>query len=158
MSKCEVLMDATNAYLLSHSILKSSDLGGNRDRPPSGFWFLVFIIGALCLFQVCDAYGGRIPGEDVSDKMEAAGSLLKLTDTLLFNWVTKLLSGICILTGALALKDQRFPIFIMCIIAALLLGTKKIRSLILSVSSLISRTTSFKKLSITIRLSKRRDA
>ncbi len=116
-------MDATNAYLLSHSILKSSDLGGNRDRPPSGFWFLVFIIGALCLFQVCDAYGGRIPGEDVSDKMEAAGSLLKLTDTLLFNWVTKLLSGICILTGALALKDQRFPIFIMCIIAALLLGT-----------------------------------
>ena len=115
-------MDATSAYLLSHSISRTTGLEKNKGQPPNGIWFLIFMTG-LCVLLVCDAYGARIPGEDVSDKMEAAGSLLKLTDTLLFNWVTKILSGVCLLTGALALKDQRFPIFIMCVLAALLLGT-----------------------------------
>jgi hypothetical protein len=119
----EVLMDATSAYLLSHSISSSTKLNMNKKKPPSGIWFMCFLIAFFSLLQVCDAYGARIPGEDVSDKMEAAGSLLKLTDTLLFNWVTKILSGVCLLTGSLALKDQRFPIFIMCVLAALLLGT-----------------------------------
>lgn len=65
----------------------------------------------------------RLPGEDASDKLEAAGTLLKILDTGLFKWGARIFAGICIMSSAWALKEQRFGIAIICVIGALIFGT-----------------------------------
>jgi hypothetical protein len=65
----------------------------------------------------------RLPGDDASDKLEAAGTLLRLLDTGLFRWGARIFAGICIMSSAWALKEQRFGIAIICVIGAILFGT-----------------------------------
>ena len=65
----------------------------------------------------------RLPGEDASDKLEAAGTMLKILDTALFKWGARIFAGICIMSSAWALKEQRFGIAIICVVGAIIFGT-----------------------------------
>src|SRR3989338_6667264 len=69
---------------------------------------------------------GQLPGEDASSKLEAAGTLLQILDTGLFSWGARIFAGICIMSSAWALKEQRFGIAIICVIGALIFGTAQI--------------------------------
>jgi hypothetical protein len=77
------------------------------------FWYL----GPECFAQT------SLPGSDASDKLEAAGTLLRLLDTALFKWGARIFAGICIMSAAWSLKEQRFGIAIICIVGALIFGT-----------------------------------
>lgn len=77
------------------------------------FWAL----GSECFAQA------SLPGSDASDKLEAAGTLLRLLDTALFKWGARIFAGICIMSAAWSLKEQRFGIAIICIVGALIFGT-----------------------------------
>jgi len=65
----------------------------------------------------------HLPGDDASDKMQAAGTLIKILDTGLFKWGARLFAGICILSAAWSLKEQRFGTAIICVIGAIIFGT-----------------------------------
>lgn len=67
--------------------------------------------------------GSHLPGEDASDKLEAAGTLLRLLDTGLFKWGARIFAGLCIFAAAYSLKEQRFGVCVICIIAAIIFGT-----------------------------------
>ena len=62
------------------------------------FW----ILGPECYAQA------SLPGSDASDKLEAAGTLLRLLDTALFKWGARIFAGICIMSAAWSLK-RLFP-------------------------------------------------
>lgn len=89
------------------------------------FMLVVFIIFGLLFLVTYGAYAGNahLPGDDVSGKMEAAGTLLKLLDTALFKWGARLFAGICIMSAAWALKEQRFGIAVICVLGAIIFGT-----------------------------------
>ena len=78
---------------------------------------LYWVFGAECFAQA------SLPGSDASDKLEAAGTLLRLLDTALFKWGARIFAGICIMSAAWSLKEQRFGIAIICIVGALIFGT-----------------------------------
>lgn len=88
-------------------------------------WLLIII--GLALYSLIfgpEAFSqAQIPGTDASDKLEAAGTVLRLLDTALFKWGARLLAGVCIMSAAWSLKEQRFGIAVICIIGALLFGT-----------------------------------
>lgn len=88
-------------------------------------WFL-FILTICLLFWIfyAQAYGAtRIPGTDASDKLEAAGTLLRVVDSVLFSWGARIFSGICVMSAGWNLKEQRFGIAVLCVVAAIVLGT-----------------------------------
>jgi hypothetical protein len=89
---------------------------------------LILMCAALALvfmFMGQSAFAApvHIPGEDASDKLEAAGTLLRLVDTGLFKWGARIFAGICIMSAGWALKEQRFGIAIICVIGAIIFGT-----------------------------------
>lgn len=65
----------------------------------------------------------RLPGEDSSDKLEAAGTLLRLVDTALFKWGARVFAGLGILSAGFHLKDQRFGLAVISVIGAIIMGT-----------------------------------
>ena len=65
----------------------------------------------------------RLPGSDQMDKLTAAGSLLRLIDSFLFKFGARLMAGLAVLGAGWNLKEQRFGIAIVCIIAAIVIGT-----------------------------------
>ncbi len=79
---------------------------------------MIFLSGNLAF-----AGGTSLPGEDASGKLEAAGTLLKLLDTGLFKWGARIFAGICIMSSAWALKEQRFGIAIISVVGAIIFGT-----------------------------------
>lgn len=81
------------------------------------------ILAWLCLFGPEVFAQTRLPGADASDKLEAAGTLLRLIDTGLFSWGSRIFAGICIMSAAWALKEQRFGIAIICVVGAVIFGT-----------------------------------
>jgi hypothetical protein len=94
-------------------------------RDPN-FWLWMAVIMGLTagMFWALGAVAqSSLPGSDASDKMEAAGTLLRLLDTALFKWGARLFAGICIMSAAWSLKEQRFGIAIICIVGALIFGT-----------------------------------
>lgn len=101
---------------------------GSLPRPEadhSVVW-LLFLLGAiivLILFGPDVFSQTRLPGTDASDKLEAAGTLLRLIDTGLFSWGSRIFAGICIMSSAWALKEQRFGIAIICVVGAVIFGT-----------------------------------
>lgn len=110
----------------------SDGLGGPASGifgPPERFvWFLVVVTGIFAAWLIfasgiACAQGGQLPGTDASDKLEAAGTLLRLVDTALFKWGARIFAGICIMSAAWSLKEQRFGIAIICIIGAIVFGT-----------------------------------
>lgn len=64
-----------------------------------------------------------LPGSDASGQLEAAGILLKTLDTGIFKWGARIFAGLCIMSSAWALKEQRFGIAIICVIGAIIFGT-----------------------------------
>ena len=94
--------------------------------PPSD-WLILLLLTAIAVF--CVAFMGEafanstLPGADASDKLEAAGTLLRMLDTALFKWGARIFAGLCIMSSAWSLKEQRFGIAIICIVGALIFGT-----------------------------------
>ena len=88
-------------------------------------WFLFILIAMLVVWLVnSHAYGAtRIPGADASDKLEAAGTLLRIVDSVLFSWGARIFAGLCVMSAGWNLKEQRFGIAVLCIVAAIVLGT-----------------------------------
>lgn len=102
-------------------------------RPPFDplRFFLLLILAAVGFGMIYSLAGcehvwasqARLPGEDASDRLEAAGTLLRIIDTGLFKWGARLFAGICIMSSAWALKEQRFGFAVICVVGALLFGT-----------------------------------
>ena len=91
---------------------------------------LLILLVALMILFICTVVfcpqamsQARIPGVDASDKMEAAGTVLRLIDTALFKWGARIFAGICVMSSAWSLKEQRFGIAIICIVGAIIFGT-----------------------------------
>jgi len=86
---------------------------------------IVTVVGlALFAFHSAPSFAGTtLPGEDASSKLEAAGTLLKVLDTGLFKWGARIFAGICIMSSAWALKEQRFGIAVICVVGAIVFGT-----------------------------------
>lgn len=89
---------------------------------------LITVIAIFALYHVVNiefSFAGvtRLPGEDASDKLEAAGTMLKILDTALFKWGARIFAGVCIMSSAWALKEQRFGIAIICVVGAIIFGT-----------------------------------
>lgn len=100
---------------------------GGLSRPA---WIFVITIAALLgilIFLMMigpDAFAqAHLPGSDASDKLEAAGTILRIIDTGLFKWGARIFAGICIMSSAWSLKEQRFGIAIISIIGAIIFGT-----------------------------------
>ena len=89
------------------------------------------LIGALAVFLLFiflsapQVMAGvtHLPGDDASDKLEAAGTLLKMLDTGIFKWGAKLFAGLLVMSGGWALKEQRFGIAAICVAGAVVIGT-----------------------------------
>ena len=77
----------------------------------------------LAFYSTPSLAGTTLPGEDASSKLEAAGTLLKVLDTGLFKWGARIFAGICIMSSAWALKEQRFGIAVICVVGAIVFGT-----------------------------------
>jgi hypothetical protein len=77
----------------------------------------------LAFGEMAFAAPSKLPGEDASDKLQAAGTLLRIIDTGLFQWGARIFAGICIMSAGWALKEQRFGIAIISVIGAIIFGT-----------------------------------
>lgn len=88
-------------------------------------WFILVFLSALtALVFHAQAFGAtRIPGADASDKLEAAGTLLRIVDSVLFSWGARIFAGLCVMSAGWNLKEQRFGIAVLCVVAAIVLGT-----------------------------------
>lgn len=85
---------------------------------------LTFImVGFLISMPEALAAGTHLPGDDVSDKLEAAGVLLKLIDTGIFKWGAKVFAGLLVMSAGWALKEQRFGVAAICVAGAIVIGT-----------------------------------
>ena len=110
-------------YAKSNSGATASSFGRG---PQFWCWALVVAVLGFAAFWLishdCMAQAS-LPGTDASDKLEAAGTLLRLIDTALFKWGARIFAGICVMSAAWSLKEQRFGIAIICIVGALIFGT-----------------------------------
>ena len=84
---------------------------------------LFFMFSLIWSLRWSSAWAVQLPGDDVSGQMVGAGKLLRLIDTGLFNWGSKLLAGLCIFSGGWHLKEMRIGAAVITIIAAFLIGT-----------------------------------
>lgn len=88
------------------------------------FITLILLLAFVILFSLpAHADGVSLPGEDISSKMESAGTLLRFIDTALFKWTARILSGVCMFGTAWCFKEQRIGTGVVVLIAALLFGT-----------------------------------
>lgn len=87
------------------------------------FFLLVMTVLVLCLSHTNAFAGAKIPGADASDKLEAAGTLLRIVDSVLFSWGARIFAGLSVMSAGWHLKEQRFGIAVLCVVAALVLGT-----------------------------------
>lgn len=110
--------------LLCGSLIRGSTVKSPNPRQREE-WFLFILITALLVWLAhAQAFGAtRIPGQDASDKLEAAGTLLRIVDSVLFSWGARIFAGLCVMSAGWNLKEQRFGIAILCIVAAIVLGT-----------------------------------
>ncbi|MGK5083726.1 hypothetical protein WDW37_10520 [Bdellovibrionota bacterium FG-1] len=91
---------------------------------PLFFYFVLAALSAFVLFHTVPALAdGRLPGEDISAKMESAGTLLRFVDTGIFKWTARVLAGLCIFGAGWSLKEMRFGPAVISMIAAILFGT-----------------------------------
>ena len=82
-----------NMVLANSIIGQTNSLNcSNEDPKYPHFWFWV-LLALVTMASVAHA-GPRIPGADAADKLEAAGTVLRIVDTALFKWGARLFSGI----------------------------------------------------------------
>ena len=87
-------------------------------------WGLFLILlGLTALLLLPEAHGAKLPGSDESSKLEAAGTLLRILDTALFVWGSRLMAGAAILGGAWNLKEQRYGMAFVSVISGVLIAT-----------------------------------
>ena len=86
-------------------------------------WLLLALVAFLILHPNLSHAAGTLPGEDASSKLEAAGTLLRLIDTGLFQWGARIFAGICVMSAGWALKEQRYGISVICVVGAIVFGT-----------------------------------
>ena len=87
---------------------------------------LVMIAIVACLMTLCSPLHAnipRLPGTNEMNKLTAAGSLLRLVDSFLFTFGARLMAGLCVLGAGWNLKEQRFAIAMVCVLAAIVIGT-----------------------------------
>ena len=80
----------------------------------------------ITIFYAGYGYGEgviKIPGTDESKQLTAAGTLLRLVDSVLFSWGARLLAGVAVLGAGWNLKEQRFGMAFVCIAGAVVIGT-----------------------------------
>jgi hypothetical protein len=82
---------------------------------------IVFILISIISPEIFAA--PKLPGTDESSKLEAAGTLLRLLDTMIFVWGARIGAAMCILSGGWALKEQRFGTAVISILAAIVIAT-----------------------------------
>ena len=92
-------------------------------KPDEWLFFLVITFLVLWLFHSRAFASTTIPGSDASDKLEAAGTLLRIVDSVLFSWGARIFAGLCVMSAGWNLKEQRFGIAVLCIVSAIVLGT-----------------------------------
>lgn len=94
---------------------------------PSPVWpwlILLFLIFIFCIGP--DAFAAsipRLPGTDQSDKLQAAGTLLRIIDSVIFSWGARIFAGLLILNAGVCLKNQAFGLAFISIIGAIMVGT-----------------------------------
>ena len=83
---------------------------------------LVFLI---LFFPYLGFAGGlTVPGDtNATDKLTAAGTLLHIVDSFLFVFGARIMAGLAVLGAGWNLKEQRFAMAIICILAAIIIGT-----------------------------------
>ena len=95
--------------------------------PPSPVWPWVILLLFVAIFCIGpDALAAsipRLPGTDQSDKLQAAGSLLRIIDSVLFSWGARIFAGLLILNAGVCLKNQAFGLAFISIIGAIMVGT-----------------------------------
>ena len=64
-----------------------------------------------------------LPGSDQFDKLTAAGDLLRIIDSALFKIGARILAGLAVLGAGWSLKEQRFGVAVIGIIAAIVIAT-----------------------------------
>lgn len=85
---------------------------------------VIVLLSLLCLFLADTSFAQvSLPGSDASDKLEAAGTLMRIVDTGLFKWGARLFAGLCIMSAGWSLKEQRFGVAVICILGAIIFGT-----------------------------------
>jgi len=126
-------MDGTNAIEMGNS-------GGPGGWKPNwnkwmnlAFFFLGIIVFVLCAYQDLALAGVQLPGSDVSGQLEAMGDLIRILDTALFKWASRLIAGLLLLTAGMALKNQQFGSCMLCVVGAFIVSTipKWVRNLFL---------------------------
>lgn len=91
---------------------------------PLLFYIILVLLAFYALWYTSIAVAdARLPGEDISSKMESAGTLLRFVDTGIFKWTARLLAGLCIFGAGWNLKEMRFGPAVISMIAAILFGT-----------------------------------
>lgn len=83
--------------------------------------FLFLLLLLLSHLSFADAT--MLPGDDMSSKMESAGTLLRFVDTGLFKWGARVFAGLCIFGTAWNLKEGRYGPALISLISAILFGT-----------------------------------
>jgi len=108
---------------MSYALTAPSLFTFGKHKEPN---YLKFAILFLCvgIFVSTDVFAQvSLPGSDQSDKLEAAGTVLRFVDTSLFKWGARIFAGLSILSAGWALKEQRFAVSVVCVISALMIGT-----------------------------------
>ena len=92
---------------------------------PDKAWLVADILVLSLLFlSSYIAIAASLPGDDQAiNKLNAAGTLLKLIDSFIFVFGARILAGLCVLAAGWNLKEQRFSMAIVCIFAAILIAT-----------------------------------
>ncbi len=110
--------------LFSGSLIHGPNVKSPNPQKHEERFFLILFVSLLLWLLHAKAYGAtRIPGADASDKLEAAGTLLHIVDSVLFSWGARIFAGLCVMSAGWNLKEQRFGMAVLCIIAAIVLGT-----------------------------------
>lgn len=110
--------------LLGGSLTPGSAVKSPNPRKHEEWFFFVVIAALIAMLAHTQAFAGtRIPGADASEKLEAAGTLLRIVDSVLFSWGARIFAGLCVMSAGWNLKEQRFGIAVLCVVAAIVLGT-----------------------------------
>ena len=89
------------------------------------FWFTLILVALTSLWG-CDAFAARsirLPGDDQMDKLEAAGTLLRIVDSAIFSWGARIFAGVLILNAGVSLKNQAFGLAFISVVGAIIVGT-----------------------------------
>ncbi len=94
-------------------------------RKISTFEYVAMIASMILLILITSmAFAElKLPGKDLHHQLEAAGTLLRLVDSWVFTFGARLLAGLAVLSAGWNLKEQRFAMAIICVFAAIMIGT-----------------------------------